>query len=213
MHQSFSENNGIAHLKNDDLRIYSVGISTGGIAEMRMAELNSQRIVIATTLDAKGANFARERVEANGLSNQVIVKIEDVSKPLPYDKGSFDFIYARLVLHYLPKIELFHALSELHRVLKENGKIFIVVRSSKCYEATSATSVHDPITGLTTYTSNNGSSFSRFFHSDNSIHEYLKSAGFTIQHIDSYEEQLCTDFQRTQLSPYVDHLIEVVGSK
>lgn len=213
MYQSFSENNGIANLKNDDLQIYSIGISTGGIAEMRMAELNPQRIVIATTLDAKGADFAREQIEAKGLSKQVIVKIEDVSKPLPYEDCSFDFIYARLVLHYLPKIELLQALDELHRVLKKNGKIFIVVRSLKCYEATFENAIHDPITGLTTYTSNDGSSYSRFFHSENSIQEYLKSMGFTIQHVNSYEEQLCIDFQRTQLSPYIDPLIEVVSLK
>lgn len=48
MHQSISENNGIATLNDSDLEIYSVGISTGGIAEIRMAELNPQRRVIAT---------------------------------------------------------------------------------------------------------------------------------------------------------------------
>ena len=113
IHQSVSENNGIATLSDDDLQIYSVGISTGGIAEMRMAELNSQRMITATTIDVKGANFAKEHIEAKGLSSQVIVKIEDVSKTLPYEDDSFDFIYARLVFHYLPKIELIQALSEL----------------------------------------------------------------------------------------------------
>ena len=213
MHKSVSENNGIATLSNNDLQIYSVGISTGGIAEMRMAELNPQRRVIATTIDTKGANFAKAHIEAKRLSKQVIVKIEDVSKPLPYKDGAFDFIYARLVLHYLPKAELVQALSELHRVLKDSGKLFVVVRSSNCYEATSKNAIFDPLRGLTTYTSNDGNSYSRFFHTENSIQEYLRASGFTVQHVKSYEEQLCIDFQRTKPSNHIDVLVEVLSSK
>ena len=213
MHQSISENNGIATLNDNDLQIYSVGISTGGIAEIRMVELNPQRKVIATTIDTKGANFAREHIESKGLLKQVIVKVEDVSKPLPYEDASFDFIYARLVLHYLPKTELVQALNELHRLLKDGGKLFVVVRSSSCYEATSKNAIFDPLTRLTTYISNDGNSYSRFFHTENSIQEYLRDSGFRIQHIKSYEEQLCIDFQRTKLSNYIDELIEVLSSK
>lgn len=213
MHQSISENNGIATLNDEDLQILSVGISTGGIAEMRMAESNPQRMIIATTIDVEGANFARKQIEARGLSKNVLVKIEDVSKPLPYEDDYFDFIYARLVLHYLPKTKLIQALGELHRVLKVGGKLFVVVRSSNCYEATSKKALFDPITGLTTYVSNNGNSYSRFFHTENSIQEYLKATGFNIQRVHSYEEQLCIDFERTKPSNHIDVLIEVLCSK
>jgi SAM-dependent methyltransferase len=213
MYQSISENNGIAIINDNDLRIYSVGISTGGAAEMRMAESQPQRMVIATTIDIEGAHFARERIEERGLSKQVVVKIEDVSQSLPYRNDSFDFIYARLVLHYLPKTKLIQALSELHRILKDGGKLFIVVRSSDCYEASSKSSLFDPLTGLTTYTSHDGNSYSRLFHTESSIQEYLRVSGFTIQHITSYEEQLCIDFQRTKPSQHTDVLIEVLSSK
>lgn len=213
MYQSVSENNGIAALNEDDLKIYSVGISTGGLAEMRMAELNSKRTVIATTIDVKGANFATEHIKAKGLSKQVIVKIEDVSKPLPYEKGSFDFIYARLVLHYLTKIELIGSLNELHRVLKTGGKLFIVVRSAKCLAASSEGIIYDPYTGLITYKSDNGQFYSRYFHTENSIEGYLRTSGFIVQHVKSYEEHLCVDFERTKLSRTIDDLIEVLASK
>ncbi|MFV0339820.1 MAG: class I SAM-dependent methyltransferase [Parachlamydiaceae bacterium] len=213
MRPSKSENNGIASLSENDLQVYSVGISTGGAAEMRMAELNPQRLITASTIDAEGAHFAQKQIEAKGLSKQVHVKIEDVTKPLPYESGAFDFIYARLVLHYLPKNELTQALAELHRILKSGGKLFVVVRSTNCHEATSKNAIHDPLTGLTTYTSNNGNSYSRFFHTEHSIQEYLKAAGFTIQSIKSYDEQLCIDFQRTRPSNYIDLLIEVLANR
>ena len=37
------------------------------------------------------------------LDTQIESKFEDVSQPLPYKDSYFDYAYARLVLHYLPK--------------------------------------------------------------------------------------------------------------
>jgi hypothetical protein len=68
---SRSEDAGIALLTDNDRTIYSVGISTGGVAEMRMAELNRERHIIATTVDEKGAQFARDQVAARGLEDLV----------------------------------------------------------------------------------------------------------------------------------------------
>ena len=101
--ESLSENHGLAILSDKDRRIYSVGISTGGLAEIRMARKNPKCQIIATTLDKEGAEFARKKVQEALLSQQINVRIEDVAKPIPYPNEYFDFIYARLVLHYLPK--------------------------------------------------------------------------------------------------------------
>lgn len=203
---STSESNGINFLSSEDRKIYSVGISTGGGAEIKMALQNAKLEVIATTIDLEGAEFAKKCIEEASLSDQIAVKIEDVSKPLPYPDETFDYIYARLVLHYLPKDKLTAALSELHRVLRKEGRIFVVVRSMDCLEA--KLGKFDPGTHLTTY-----SSYSRYFHSKGSITRYLSAAGFTISHTDSYQERLCVDFQRTKLADQIDSLIEVVGIK
>lgn len=168
-----------------------------------------QRQIIATTIDQAGADFAKEKIASEGLSSQISIKIEDVSHSLPYHDESFDFIYARLVLHYLPKEALAHALKELYRILRRDGGFFVVVRSTDCKEAKGS---FDPHTGLTTYTSA-CVTYARFFHTENSIQDYLKSSGFAIQHVKSYEEQLCVDFKRTQLSQNKDALIEVLASK
>lgn len=104
------------------------------------------------------------------------------------------------------------ALRELYRVLRTEGKIFIVVRSVDCVEASDKTAKFNDLTGLTSYSSG-GKSYSRFFHSQESIKEHLSLAGFTIEHVDAYREQLCIDFHRTQLSNRVDSLIEVLAIK
>src|ERR1700722_8962643 len=162
--ESISERNGIELLSESDRKIYSVGISTGGVAEIRMARSNKNRHIIATTIDSEGADYATQQIEKLGFSDQISVKIEDVSQPLPYADSYFDYVYARLVLHYLPKDALTAALTELHRVLRTNGQIFVVVRSVDCPEAQAKTAKFDAVTGLTTHSSR-GKLYSRYFHS------------------------------------------------
>lgn len=210
MESSISEDNGLEALGEGDLRVYSVGISTAGLAEMRMARNHSDRQIIATTIDLGGAEYVQKRVGAAGLSGQIAVKIEDVRGPLPYEDGYFDYIYARLVLHYLPRPDLRHALNELHRVLKANGKLFVVVRSSASF---SKSVTYDSTTELTSYISDNGEAYKRLFHTEESIQKYLKSAGFAIQYIKSYEEHLCEDFYRKQPSKSLHMVIETLASK
>lgn len=199
-------------LSDEDRRIYSVGISTGGIAEMRMAASNAKRHIIATTIDPDGALFAEQQIEHAGLVSQIEIRMEDVAKPLSYADGYFDFIYARLVLHYLPKDALLGALNELFRILRPGGRIFVVVRSEECPEARGQNAILDVNTGMTTYISH-GHSFSRYFHTEESIQQHLKAAGFQIKQVKSYKEQLCVDFQRLQLAAQVDVLIEVLAAK
>lgn len=207
--ESHSEKRGLQFLSPTDQRVYCVGISTGGSAEIKMACTDAKRQIIATTIDPQGAVHAKQRIAELGLSNQIEVKIEDVSQPLPYDDGFFDYIYARLVLHYLPKNALMSGLQELNRTLRANGRMFVVVRSVNCPEAQDKTAKLDLATGLTTYFSG-GKPYSRYFHSQESITHYLTIAGFTIEHVEEYQEQLCVDFHRTQLSNHVDTLIEVL---
>lgn len=100
---SRSETRGINLISDDDIRILSVGISTGGIAEMLMAHTNSERKIIATTIDKKGAAYAEQKVSEYGFNNQVEIRLEDVRQAMEYEDYSMDYIYARLVLHYLSK--------------------------------------------------------------------------------------------------------------
>jgi SAM-dependent methyltransferase len=215
---SKSEDNGIAFLTDNDREIYSVGISTGGIAEICMAEANSDCHIVATTLDKEGVAFAQKFIKGKHLEHQIEAKIEDVAAPLPYKYSHFDYIYARLVLHYLPKSKLDIALAELHRILKPGGKLFVVVRSVNCPDAKDPKATYDPETGLTTCvhtdekTGRTHTSV-RYFHSEESIRKHVMEAGFAIEHVTSYDERLFTDFMRTKLAPHDDNVVELVAIK
>jgi ubiquinone/menaquinone biosynthesis C-methylase UbiE len=215
---SISEDNGIAALSDQDLVVYSVGISTGGAAEVRMAQAKPERKIIATTIDVEGASLAEAEIKKQGFGAQIEVRVEDVAKPLPYPNGNFDFIYARLVLHYLSKQDLEKSLVELHRVLKKGGRIFVVVRSVLCNDAKAPNAVFDPETHLTTWTrirqdTGKPHTNTRYFHSEESISSSVKRAGFTVLYVKSYREQLYGGFMRSRLSSSVDHLIELTAEK
>lgn len=213
---SESENHGIDLLTEDDLSVYSVGISTGGAAEIRMAE-HPKRTIVATTIDQAGLDYARGKIVGEGLSDRIELRLEDVSELLPYEQGYFDFIYARLVLHYLPKNSLEFALSGLHRILKTDGKLFIVVRSDTCAHATMADSTYDPVTGLTEYTETglDGSALrlKRHFFSIAQLEGVVQKAGFSVEYTTRFDEQLYKDFSRTTLDTRTDNLIELLAIK
>ena len=64
MKESISERNGINFLSKTDQLIYSVGISTGGQAEMKMAQEDPKRQIVAITIDQEGAEFAKTNPSA-----------------------------------------------------------------------------------------------------------------------------------------------------
>ena len=210
---SRSEQAGLGFLPEHAQNIYSVGVSTGGIAEIRMAELRPDATIVATTLDEKGVEFSRSIIADAGLKDRVTVKLEDVSEPLPYENESFDYVYARLVLHYLTKQALPAALSELHRVLKPSAGIFVVVRSTECPDFKKDGATYDEETGLTRYIGGDGKVCFRQFHTQDSITKAMTAAGFTIDSVEQYDEQLFIDYERKQIAPHTDNVIALAGHK
>lgn len=214
---SISEEHGLSLINQDDLVVFSPGISTAGFAEIRMARANPLRKVVATTIDERGLKFAQEVIDEVGLQDQIETKLEDLREAGDYPSEYFDFIYARLVLHYLSAQDLDKVLANFHRTLKPDGKLFIVVRSAKNIpnngdiavdEKTKLTSIpHRNAQGQVTYLE------TRYFHTPDSIRQHLEQASFDIKHIEEYQEQLYKDFMRKELSPNFDHVIEVQAAK
>ena len=217
MSLSISEDNGIALLQPDDLNILSVGVSTGGIAEIRMAKGLPQRHIIATTIDEHGLNDAKKYIQEQGFEDQIELRLEDVSEKLPYEDESFDYIYARLVLHYLSKDKLAATLKELFRVLKKDKILYVVVRSKECPDANGPGVTYDETTGYTHYSNpikdHPVPILQRFFHTEESITKFVQDAGFKVEYVASYEERIYADFMRTVEAPHTDYLIELRAKK
>lgn len=215
---SISEEHGLALIKDTDLTIFSPGISTAGFAEIRMARDNPNRKIVATTIDQKGLDFARDIIEKVGLEKQIETKNEDLREDWQYPKNYFDYIYARLVLHYLSKQDLDKVLAGFTKSLKPNGRAFIVVRSVKNVDWDNPDTTYDEETKLTTkvYRDKDGKVLGqsvRYFHTPESISEHIEKVGLEAGAVEEYQERLYKDFMRKEISPRKDHVIELVATK
>lgn len=220
---SISEQRGLQQLgevvnRISDAQIMSVGISTAGHAEVEMALQHPFASIYATTIDEAGIQKAQLYVENAGVSDQVVLAREDVREKSLKRDNFFDFVYARLILHYLTANELDNALSELFRMLKVGGKIFIVVRAASNIPKDKPVEFFPEtmITAIPHYDEfgNVKSWERRYFHSIETIKSHLIKAGFKIESLEEYDEALLFGFAREGGQTYpVDHLIEVVVSK
>jgi cyclopropane fatty-acyl-phospholipid synthase-like methyltransferase len=214
---SKSEERGLALIDDSDLLVFSPGISSAGFAEIRMAKANNKRKIIATTIDEKGLSFAEKVIDEVGLSNQIETRLEDLRAENTYPDNSFDVIYARLVLHYLSSQDLENVLADFHRTLKSDKKLFIVVRSVKNIPSRDDVTYDEPtkMTTITHYKENGEIQYleSRYLHTPESICDHLSKAGFKVEDVEEYQEQLYKDFMRKEIAPTLDHVIEVQAIK
>ena len=216
---SKSEKRGLKQLKSTMKNILSIGISTGGSAEINMAKTCPEAKIVATTIDKKGLKFSIEKMSNYKEFAQIEAKIEDVSKPMIYADNTFDYVYARLVLHYLNKQQLNDALNEIYRVLKPNGTLFVVARNNKEWELRKPEFVisYDEETNITTYYSQwqKNNIDKRQFLSEEQLKEVLTAHNFKIKSVKSYRERLYTDYERTRKnrSKKPNYLTEVVAVK
>lgn len=196
------------------LNVYSVGISTAGHAEMRMAEANPKRHITATTIDESGLLDVRSNISAAGLGGQITTKLEDITDELEDPVRTFDFIYARLVLHYLDRTELERALANLYRVAADGCKLYAVVRSTKS-EHFKDPIRHNAKTGMTTYRNGKGKEESRFFHDPKGLHVFLSAAGWVVDLTDmqEYPELIYADFARKVPSTRQNVLLSALATK
>ena len=216
---SGSEKRGISLIKESDMLIFCPGISTAGFAEAKIALMNPERKVIATTIDRKGIARTKSIIKEMGVADQLDVRIEDVKKPMSYPADYFDFIYARLILHYLSYEALDKTLNEFYRILKPTGSVFIVVRSTDDWEAKLEGSKYNPRTRMTTYPvydskgMDTGKTVNRYFHTIESISDHVKKAGFRVRYAEKYEEQLYHDYMRTSPVIRKASVIEILVKK
>ena len=216
---SISEKNGIQLVKDKFENILSVGISTAGSAEIEMSKIAPNSHIIATTIDNEGLEFTKKIVKEKGLEKQIELKLEDISEKMPYNDETFDFVYARLVLHYLDNSKLEQALKEIKRVLKTNGLFYIVVRSRNEWEAKLEGATYDEKTGITKYPvyetlgTNNVKYLYRRLHTIDSLKEFLLKENFNIKYVKEYQEECYKDYKRTEKVEFPNTIIECLVEK
>ena len=216
---SISEKNGIQLVKDKFKNILSVGISTAGSAEIEMSKIAPNSHIIATTIDNEGLEFTKKIVKEKGLEKQIELKLEDISEKMPYSDETFDFVYARLVLHYLDNSKLEQALKEIKRVLKTNGLFYIVVRSRNEWEAKLEGATYDEKTGITKYPvyetlgTNNAKYLYRRLHTIDSLKEFLLKENFNIKYVKEYQEECYKDYKRTEKVEFPNTIIECLVEK
>lgn len=216
---SISEENGIQLVKSSFKNILSIGISTAGSAEIEMSKIAPNSHIIATTIDNDGLEFTKKIVKEKGLEKQIELKLEDISEKMPYSDETFDFVYARLVLHYLDNSKLEQALKEIKRVLKTNGLFYIVVRSRNEWEAKLEGSTYDEKTGITKYPvyetlgTNNVKYLYRRLHTIDSLKEFLLKENFNIKYVKEYQEECYKDYKRTEKVEFPNTIIECLVEK
>ncbi len=216
---SISEKNGIQLVKSSFKNILSIGISTAGSAEIEMSKIAPSSHIIATTIDVEGMNYTKKIIEEEGLDTQIELKLEDVSEKMPYKDEQFDFVYARLVLHYLDNTKLEKALKEIKRVLKPKGLFYIVVRSRNEWEAKLEGTTYDEKTGITKYPvyetlgTKNVKYLYRRLHTIDSLKEFLLKENFNIKYVKEYKEECYKDYKRTEKVEFPNTIIECLVEK
>jgi predicted SAM-dependent methyltransferase len=210
---SISELDGINLINNNMENVLSVGISTNGNAEIEMLNKNENLFIIGTTIDKKGIEKTKKIVSDKKIEDRFLLKLEDVRDKDIYEDDSFDYIYARLVLHYLTDSELNEVLKEFRRILKKDGLLYIVVRSDKCDEYINTLIKFDEKTGLSAHVTFTGVVEKTRFHNYETMTKSVTDAGLYIKSIKDYDEVLYADYERTIPVDVRNNLIEVISFK
>ena len=106
------------HTETADIQILDVGCGTG--------ELISRLSDHSDTIGLHGIDISADMIETatskSRVKKNVRFKIGDV-EDLPYENGAFDIVTCSHSFHHYPDQK--KAVSEMHRVLKDNGKLII----------------------------------------------------------------------------------------
>ena len=78
----------------------------------------------------RAINSCEERVIKNNLQKLVHPILYDISKPLKFDDGIFDAVFAHLALQYFDDETTTRIFTEIRRVLKTGGLLFVKVKST-----------------------------------------------------------------------------------
>lgn len=128
LHEEYSTNKEIGWYEwcyekmniSSNMRILEVGCGNGRLWRKNISKVNETLDITLTDIEEKMIDATKEEL----LEKRDLFKFDVVDVcNLPYENNSFDIVIANHMLYHVKDIE--KALIEIHRVLKENGSVFI----------------------------------------------------------------------------------------
>jgi demethylmenaquinone methyltransferase/2-methoxy-6-polyprenyl-1,4-benzoquinol methylase len=115
---------GLARLiPNDDLRILDVCFGTGN-STLLVAKNNNRNMITGLDLSADMLEVADRKIREQGLTNIKTMRMDAADMDL--EDESFDVATSSFGLHEMEYPVMESILREMNRVLKENGKLYVV---------------------------------------------------------------------------------------
>ncbi len=105
----------------DGQSIADVGCGTGVFLEIAKEKYPHSRVV-GLDPDKEALVIARSRLEKKKLAAELT---EGRVETLPFPDDSFDFVFSTLAFHHIPDEHKPKAIQEIHRVLRNGGKLLI----------------------------------------------------------------------------------------
>ncbi len=99
--------------------VLEVGCGSGGYALHLIEKLGCR--LVGLDLNSPGTHNANQLAQAKGLASQAHFEQCDASKPLAFDRHTFDAVFANDVLCHLPGRS--QVLAEIFRILKPGGRM------------------------------------------------------------------------------------------
>ncbi len=101
--------------------VLDVGCGTGTLT-LLIKQTQPDALVYGLDMDSQILDIARRKIKQAG---KTIVLQQGTATHLPYPDGSFDRVFASLMLHHLTREDKLRALGEAFRVLKPGGELHV----------------------------------------------------------------------------------------
>jgi ubiquinone/menaquinone biosynthesis C-methylase UbiE len=116
----------------DDIHRFLSLVTQGGkILDAGCAAGRDTRFFKKEGFQPTGVDASKEMIHTAATTSPEIPFVQSDLKKLPFDDASFDGIWSSATLDHLDRLDLPGALSELGRVLKPNGIMYVSIRSGE----------------------------------------------------------------------------------
>ncbi len=137
LHSSYSEEDWINKPNIFATEVIQYFPKTGKVLELGAGQGQDSRYfaeqgyeVTSTDISEEALKLSQSKVPPH-LENKITLQNIDISQPLPFSDQSFDIVYAHLSIHYFPQSVTEKIVKEMHRVLKTDGVVAILVNTTE----------------------------------------------------------------------------------